>query len=337
MVAAAIWFIARMRKVDLFAPLRNRKFERGGSRGWYGWRKQQEDYYTDPPPKYSGAYYTEEKSLAAQQPPMDAFYNSPNMPPMATPAASAAALSRANSKRQELVREALLDNPAPFGMSPPVQQAPAPALQGQVPQTFYSAGEQTGSLSRNGTQTTQLSAAHSGYNNAGTQQTFQTQGVYDPNQREVNHLSYLSSLSSGFGDGLIIPEPTVVGAGETRQSYRNTRKFSWMTQQGRTSGPVGDRDTVYTSASIETAPRFRTIHSWVAQQTGRVERRVQSDAEVPSMPAIPLPLQAANGAHQRNQSEDPAFQHHPGDEINIGRGSRVPSSILDRKVNVNLG
>lgn len=334
MVAAAIWFFARMQKIDLFAPLRNRKIERGGSRGWYGWRKQQEDYYADPPPKYSGAYPTEEKPLAVQQPPMDAFYNATNMPRMATPAASAAALSRANSERQELVREALLDNPAPFGMSPPVQQALAPKQQGQVPQTFYSAGEQTGSLSRNGTQTTQVSA---GYNNAGTQQTFRTQGGYDPNQREVNHLSYLSSLSSGFGDGLIIPEPTVVGAGEPRQSYRNTRKFSWMTQQGRASGPVGDRDTVYTSASIETAPRFRTIHSWVAQQTGRVERRVQSDAEVPSMPAIPHPLQAGGGVHQRNQSEDPAFQHHPGDEINIGRGSRVPSSILDRKINVNLG
>jgi hypothetical protein len=336
MVAAGIWFFARMRKIDLFAPLRNHRIERGGSRGWYGWRRKEPDYYSDPPPQYSGEFPSDEKTYPNQSS-LEAFYTPKMTSSMATPASSAGVPARANSQRQELVRERLLENSAPFGMAPAVLQTPAPTMLGPPQQTFYNPGEPNSSLSRQGTQTTQVSVAHSGYNNAGTQQTFQTAEAYDPNQREVNHLSYLSSLSSGFGDGLIMPEPTVVGAGEPRQSYRNTRKFSWMPSQLGGTGPAGDRDTVYTTASIETAPRFRTIHSWVAQQSGRVERQVQSDKEVPSMPPIPQPHQSGSGlVHQRNPSEDPAFRHHPGDEINIGRGSRVPSSILDRKVDVNL-
>jgi hypothetical protein len=322
-----------MWKIDLLSPTCNRKIERGGLRGRYGWRKQPADYTSDPPPQYSGQEFPVNEKTFFNQQSVDAYYTPLALPPLAIPSQSATALARVNSQRQELVREALVRNAAPFGMST-FHKAAAP-----VEQTFYNPDDQnSSSLTRQGTQTTQVSAAHSGYRNAGTQNTIQTSGAYDPNQREVNHLSYLSSLSSGFGDGLIIPEPTVVGAGDPRQSYRSTRKFSWMTSNAGSRGPVGDRDTVYTNASIESAPRFRTINSWVAQQSDRVGRQVQSGQEVPSMPVIPLPLQGSTGiVHQRNISEDPAFRHHPGDEIKIGRGSRVPSSILDKKFTVNLG
>jgi hypothetical protein len=330
-----------MRKIDLLASVRNRKFGRGGARGWYGWRKE-EKYYMDPPPKYSGDVYPSEKNIPAQQQ-VEAFYTPTAVPPMATPASAANALARSGSGRQDMVREALLDNPAPFATSPATQPVALSATA-----NFYGFAAQPTSLSRQpGTQNSQNTFVSQLEPNTGTQNTFltmntmrsmQTQDAYDPNQREPNHLSYLSSLSSGFGDGLIIPEPTVVGGG--RQSYRQSKapgagRFSWMTSNRGSRAPgYGDRDTVYTTTSVDSAPRFRSVNSWVAQQAGRVER----EQEIPAMPAIPGSLQAGVAAvsdHQRKISEDPAFRQHPGDEIELKLGTRVPSAILDRKTGVN--
>jgi hypothetical protein len=336
MVVAGVYFFARMRKIDLWAFFLGRKFERGGRRGWYGWRKQ-DDYTSDPPPVYSDKYPPDEKNIPVQQQ-IDAFYSPPVAPPMATPA-NAAVLQRADSQRHEMGQETQLNNTTPFGSSSTPQPAALTATQ-----NFYNLGPQPTSLSRQpGSQNTQVSqvSSLSNYNNTGTQNTFLTRNTsdaYDPNQREVNHLSYLSSLSSGFGDGLIMPDPTVSGA-NGRQSYRQSRnpgaaRFSWMTNSQNPG--ARDRDTVYTTASIETAPRFRTVNSWVAQQAGRVERQAQSNNEVPSMPPLPMPLQVGVGVdHQRKPSEDPAFRHHPGEEVAIARGSRVASSILDTKIGGN--
>jgi hypothetical protein len=342
MIMAGIYFLCRMMKVDLFAKLRNRKFGRGGPRGWYGWRRQEEDYPSDPPPQYAEDIYPPDEKPIPNQQQLDAFYSPITIQPIATPA-TAAVLSNADSERQNVVREALLDNPAPFGTSmfPPLvtpsatqnfYQTNSSNTVSPVSPLYRQASDANKTL---GTQNSLLSREISDYNNTGTQNTFLTQNAYDPNQREPNHLSYLSSLSSGFGDGLIISESTVAGGGP-RQSYRQSRnprtsRFSWATSA---RGPTGDRDTVYTTSSIESAPRFRTVNSWVAQQTGRVEKRAQNQKEVPAMPAIPLPLQAGVD-HQRNPSEDPAFRAHPGDEIAVSNGTRIPSVILDRNTGVN--
>jgi hypothetical protein len=346
MIVAGIYFLSKMMKIDILSKFRNREFSRRGRRGWYGWRIKETIYSSDPPPIYPGeGFPSDEKSIPAQRQ-LEAFYSPMARPPLATPA-GAAALSNADPQRQETVRAALLDNSAPFGFSPAAE-----AMTLSATQNFYKISPQNTNLSRQpgtqasqvsalsqqnttlsrqpGTQVSLLSQTNSNYNNTGTQNTFltrQTSDAYDPNQREVNHLSYLSSLSSGFGDGLIIPDPTVNGAAQPgyRQSHsQGAARFSWVTS-------VRDRDTVYTQASIESAPRFRTVNSWVAQQSSRVERQQQSDAEVPAMPAIPLPLQVGVD-HQRNPSEDPAFKAHPGDEIPISRGSRVPSEILDKTI-----
>jgi hypothetical protein len=334
-------------RIDVLSKLRSRRFSRGGARGWYGWRRKSEDYSSDPPPTYPGeGFPPDEKAIPAQRE-LDAFFSPMAKPPLATPA-GAAALSNIDPQRQETVRAALLDNPAPFGVSREAQMGSLSATQ-----NFYNISPQNANLSRQpgtqvsqtsqvsvlsqqntplsrqpGTQISLLSQTNSNYNNTGTQNTFltmQTSDAYDPSQREVNHLSYLSSLSSGFGDGLIIPDSTVNGA--PQQGYRQSRsqgaaRFSWVTSV---------RDTVYTEASVESAPRFRTVNSWVAQQSNRVEKQQQTNAEVPAIPAIPLPLQAGVD-HQRKPSEDPAFRAHPGDEIPISGGSRVPSEILDKTI-----
>lgn len=311
----SIYLVLRMMKVDLFCCLRNRKLGKGGPRGRFGWHKQEQpDYTTDPPPKYDGYLPSEKKGTVNPQ--IDSFYSSPANMPLPPAAVSRAATLR----RDRDANETLLSNPAPVATSAPVQTVPVSAMR-----TFYNLGPQSNGLSRQpsdgygpaaGTQTTQ-----------NTYLTRQTSNAYDPNQREVNHLSSLSSLSSGFGDGLIIPEPV---AGQAPDATRQSRKFSWMTvgSRGPLSSRNGDRDTVYTTASIETAPRFRTVNSWVAQQSGRVQRHLPSDSEVPNIPAIPVSHQQK---HVRQPSEDPAFRQHPGEEIRLSTGARVPSAILNKK------
>lgn len=46
------------------------------------------------------------------------------------------------------------------------------------------------------------------------------------------------------------------------------------------------RDTVYTQGSEDSNPRFRTVNSWVRQQSKRVKR--QRENETPPVPTLPL-------------------------------------------------
>jgi hypothetical protein len=324
------------------------------------------------PPRYSGEqgsyeYSAEAKSVPSQRE-MEAFFSPKAVPSLATPA-RAAALSSVDSRRKELVRKALPDQPAKTEMFYNTQsQKPAPPHQSSdlskvLIQNGLLSGQPSGSYNNTGNQNTlltqQLSESYNNtgnqntlltqqlsesYNNTGTQVTLltrQTTDIHHPNQREANRMSYLSSLSSGFGDGLIIPESgaTIPPNAAQRQS-RNQRasRFSWQTSSGpRTPGMRSDRNSIYTTSSVESTPRFRTVNSWVAQQTGRVEKRQKkADEEVPNMPAIPTPLQIGTN-YQQKEIDHSAFQQHPGDEVELAPGSRVPSSILDKKIGANIG
>jgi hypothetical protein len=103
-------------------------------------------------------------------------------------------------------------------------------------------------------------------------------------------------------------------------------------------------------------PRFRTINSWVNQQSNRVEelklkeqyRMTQSSAyeedadgdQVPEMPPVPSNYKQTGGLagkdikHQRHQTNTsvgtaPVFKQHPGTEVRFSTRSTVPSEILD--------
>ena len=96
-----------------------------------------------------------------------------------------------------------------------------------------------------------------------------------PVQRQTV-ISEWSSLSSGFGDGdIIMPPPQAA----TSPAHRTSRAPSEML-----SGGESRRDTVYTEVSEDSTPRFRTVNSWVRQQSGRL-RRAQDDA--PPVPLLP--------------------------------------------------
>lgn len=126
--------------------------------------------------------------------------------------------------------------------------------------------------------------------------------------------------------------------------------------------PLG-RDSYMTSRS--SVPRFRTIDSWVNQQSNRLEEQklkqqfrmtqstTYSEDEVPEMPKVPevpeVPKNASgitstpsgNGdvpgkdvKHQRHDTDitvqtAPIFKAHPGTEVRFSTRSAVPSEILD--------
>ncbi|KAI1861152.1 hypothetical protein JX265_009771 [Neoarthrinium moseri] len=118
----------------------------------------------------------------------------------------------------------------------------------------------------------------------------QPSDAYDPTRRQVHRASELSSLSSGFGDGdIIVPEtfvnPPQPAATQLRQSNNYTARFSWM---GRRD--AGDRETVYTATSEDRPARYRSVGSWVNQQSGRLKRadeRQQSEMNAPPVPDLP--------------------------------------------------
>ena len=113
--------------------------------------------------------------------------------------------------------------------------------------------------------------------------------------KQLSRISGLSSLSSGFGDGDIIVQPTFLqlpppSVPSLRQSNNLVGRCSWQSWT--------NRETVYTETSEDSPARFRSIGSWVGQQTGRV-RRAQKRAEngeasvppVPDLPGVPgIPL-----------------------------------------------
>lgn len=112
--------------------------------------------------------------------------------------------------------------------------------------------------------------------------------AYDPAQRQVNRMSDLSSLSSGFGDGdMVLPEAVErpePAATQPRQANNFLTRFSWMSRR-----EAGDRETVYTQSSEDRPAKYRSIGSWVNQQTGRMKRAGDKTeaGEVPPVPDIP--------------------------------------------------
>ncbi|KAJ8111396.1 hypothetical protein OPT61_g6000 [Boeremia exigua] len=140
-------------------------------------------------------------------------------------------------------------------------------------------------------------------------------------------------------------------------------RFSWTNSQApqtphdpsrdTMNQPLG-RDSFMTNRS--SVPRFRTINSWVNQQSNRVEeqklreqyRMTQSSAysedtygdQVPEMPAVPKTYKQTGGLagkdikHQRHETTTsigtaPVFRQHPGTEVRFSTRSTVPSEILD--------
>ncbi|KAJ6781144.1 hypothetical protein PWT90_04863 [Aphanocladium album] len=144
-----------------------------------------------------------------------------------------------------------------------------------------------------------------------------------PSTLGARRISDLSSLSSGFGDGdIVVPSKTARKStassnhqNATRENERN--RNSTATTATAKSNLSGRRDTVYTEASEDSPPRFRTVNSWVRQQSGRVKREKQREEDAatksgtpPPVPAIPpeqeFRLMMPDGEEPRRVEDTPA-------------------------------
>jgi hypothetical protein len=272
MIIASIFLIRVMRRKTMSSKLLSRGSSRA-AKGWFGWRRRSQDSATEGPPRQPGnisptgphGFPADEKSYSQQQN-VDEFLCPVVISKTAIPEA-ATALLQAETQAQNLAHEEGPENPALVE----VFQAPAPKQVTQpISQAFYTSSTYTPNPTYNNTNTTFVPRGMS--------------DAYDQAQMGLNHLSYLSSLSSGFGDAEIIiaesgPTNQIIHAAQ--QNSRQSRNFSWQPSILQTGRP-GGRDMVYTATTVESAPRYRTVNSWVAQQRGHLERQQQSLREVPN-------------------------------------------------------
>jgi hypothetical protein len=160
--------------------------------------------------------------------------------------------------------------------------------------------------------------------------------------------SELSSLSSGFGDAIIdVPEsgpsPARKNAPVLAQIQLGLPRFSWANvPTPHTLGEHRKRETMTTTASRDSAPRFRTVRSWVDHQSSRLLRTQDSVAgserggaeqePAPAVPEMPAEFAARRDTRRSSGETDVAFKAHPGEEVEIRQGSRIPSAVLTRKL-----
>ncbi|KAI8932126.1 hypothetical protein NX059_011010 [Plenodomus lindquistii] len=161
--------------------------------------------------------------------------------------------------------------------------------------------------------------------------------------------------------------PGLGGAMPSRFSWTNSNAPQTPHELSRdtAAAPIG-RDSFMTQRS--SVPRFRTVDSWVNQQSTRVEeqrlkqqfRMTQSSTSsgggdhdrdidtVPEMPPVPKNLSLSRSASNRSaagggglagknikharhdtQTTAPIFRAHPGTEVRFSVRSEVPSEVLD--------
>ncbi|PTB38199.1 uncharacterized protein TrAFT101_011699 [Trichoderma asperellum] len=121
--------------------------------------------------------------------------------------------------------------------------------------------------------------------------------------RKNTRISDVSSLSSGFGDGdiIITQPPTAAATYAVTPTRSNTFDTNINLSAVRTSperksfnsrfSRSNSRDTVMTNSSEDLRPRFRTVSSWVHQQSRRTKQRSAARrSEDRGMPT-PLPEQ----------------------------------------------
>ncbi|RDA94503.1 hypothetical protein CP533_2731 [Ophiocordyceps camponoti-saundersi (nom. inval.)] len=119
------------------------------------------------------------------------------------------------------------------------------------------------------------------------------QQQFRPTPRSNNTLSGISdvsSLSSGFGDGDIIMPPAVMGTATTTTVTAVAVPPPVASRSSVSTASRSYRDTVYTEtteASEDAVPRFRTINSWVRQQSGRIKRAKMTASDAPPLPNAP--------------------------------------------------
>ncbi len=158
----------------------------------------------------------------------------------------------------------------------------------------------------------------------------------------------------------ISQRPPAGGPIASRFSWTNSQAPQTPHEPSRNTAAHVERDSFMTQRS--SVPRFRTVDSWVNQQSNQIEARrlkeqfrlTQSTMysiedrddreadidEVPEMPALPKNIKDSSGLvgkEVKNKKHEslkstltaPIFKAHPGTEVRFSTHSTVPSEVLD--------
>lgn len=279
----------------MFSTFRNREIRRGDS-GWFGWYRKRSnstqylpsnDLGTDTFPSRPDAFPEDLKPAVPQKDYRRQF--SPLIISKVDIPQTVRTPLLAESQPQYTTQGPTTMNPSHFEAAQP------PAVSRQATQNTAKESYTMASTHINNTYSTNRASLSQSVANS-----------YGAARRMPNRMSEQSSLSSGFGDGQIIIPDSTSKSSTARPSPTNNgrvRNFSWVTSifQARSTH---NRDSTYTTSSEDTTKRYRTVNSWVAQQTRHVERREQSDREIPSMPQAPLPMAQNANEYPTRATED---------------------------------
>lgn len=156
---------------------------------------------------------------------------------------------------------------------------------------------------------------------------------------------------------------------ESHFSWTQSSQAPPTPHEPKTPTAEGSDGRISVATTASSVARFRTVDSWVGNQTGRIpstQLRVQpqflnrqssstngglgqvdedqagwqpevaADNSVPTVPSVPSYYkQAPLPGHQRQltgYSDATVFRQHPGTEVQIPRGSLVPSEVLDAHI-----
>ncbi|KAH0533848.1 hypothetical protein FGG08_007526 [Glutinoglossum americanum] len=165
-------------------------------------------------------------------------------------------------------------------------------------------------------------------------------------QRTFYHARTPSNSSLEGRDSSPEPASTLICPKELNRSNRGHRKDSLpplnlsqprhqeTSDGGSCSRPISPRAThashLSVATSVESAPHFQTVDTWVDHQAARLDRkRNRGD---------PHSKRDEYHRHRRRDSGAPvpetpsAFRHHPGRAVSWGGASLVPSEVLDEKI-----
>ncbi|KAK4236818.1 hypothetical protein C8A03DRAFT_35246 [Achaetomium macrosporum] len=272
------------------------------------WQSLDESTTTQsPPPSYP------EKASSAGVPPGEGFFGPekvlqsqpapqpwPSSTPNINPERGPIQLNNAYQP-QPLEPRSMYGTRNPLNIITTVTDAPASSHQAQ--DSFSSNAAQFGAASTDDNNSPrdalQTSVSPASYYNTQSFAAQQFTAPYPIYRQPSRTLSGVSSLSSGFGDGDFVMVTTdsdniITPPKPTTAAPHYTTRFSWMSQpqpqpqpqepsqrNSSSSSQIRRRETVYTEASEDHPARFRSVASWVNQQTGRI-RRAQQRQRPPS-------------------------------------------------------
>ncbi|KHJ32693.1 hypothetical protein EV44_g6459 [Erysiphe necator] len=281
-IASLFCFIAQMRgkKIVLFQSHKNNN-SRDGERGFFELDRGRNSNIVEELPRYSysrgslkSEMYDNKNDMAFQYPSQRNIpYEKIDNPTR---------LQRSSTGRTELIPP---NNPIydlPRNVEPYISQT-----EPYMEQQLYSNTSQPITYEMSET----LNSFSSNYNNPGTLESYNSPNMYNFGQGQNQRISFASSISSGFGDGLMLQAPTVFAAEESRPPPRDLSRPPAVSKTRLSWFNGKRRDSIFSTSSIDTAPRFRSIASWVKHQSDRVEQKASTNMEV-------SPLRPAPGTYR---------------------------------------